>query len=76
MTFLNILDDGAHHKYHDYGGFQGFALVCLRVFLWFIFVYGVMTSIGKISKKAKPLLKALSVAGSLYMMAFPGFWFF
>lgn len=76
MTFLTVIDDGAHHKYHDYGGFQGFSLVVMRLMLWSIFVFGVLTHIGKIKKKAKPLLKALSVAGTIYMLAFPALWFF
>ena len=75
MTFLTVIDDGAHHKYHDYGGFQGFILVLLRIFTWIIFVYGIVANIKKVKKKAKPLIKALSVAGSLYMMAFPFLWF-
>lgn len=74
-SFLTFIDDGAHHKYHDYGGFQGLLLIAIRVFTWIVFVYGLLQNFGKVNKRAKPLLKALAVAGSLYMMAFPGLWF-
>mmetsp|Transcript_12568 Transcript_12568/g.12612 ORF Transcript_12568/g.12612 Transcript_12568/m.12612 type:complete len:268 (+) Transcript_12568:488-1291(+) len=74
-SYLTFLDDGAHHKYHDYGGYQGIIMVALRILTWIVFVYGIVKNIGKVNRKAKPLLKALSVAGSLYMMAFPGLWF-
>mmetsp|Transcript_25441 Transcript_25441/g.22604 ORF Transcript_25441/g.22604 Transcript_25441/m.22604 type:complete len:323 (-) Transcript_25441:22-990(-) len=75
MTFLTAIDDGAHHKYHDYGGFQGLILVILRLAIWIVFVYGILTTIKKVNRKGKPLLKALAVAGSLFMMAFPALWF-
>jgi len=75
-TFLTVVDDGAHHKYHDYGGFQGVILVFIRVVIWIVFVYGILTTIKKVKRQAKPLIKALSVAGSLYIMTFPGLWFF
>lgn len=74
FTFLTAIDDGAHHKYHDYGGFQGFALISLRVILFFVFIFGVISHYSSVSKKAQSFLKAMAVAGTLYILAFPTLW--
>ena len=31
VAILTLIDDGEHHKYHDYQGVQGFLLVMIRV---------------------------------------------
>lgn len=74
-TFLTVIDDGAHHKYHDYGGWQGMILVVMRIILYVIFMVGVCRHLGKLKKKPNDFLKAMSVAGTLYMITFPILWF-
>ena len=37
---LTFVDDGEHHKYHDYSGLQGGFLVFLRLLLLAGFYYG------------------------------------
>lgn len=76
MAFLTAFDDGEHHKYHDFGGFQGFALSTIRVVLYVVFIYGIIVTIKVVPKKAKGFLKALSAAGTMYILAFPTLWFF
>ena len=76
IAYLTAFDDGEHHKYHDYGGFQGLALISIRFILYGIFLYGVVTTLPKVNAKVKGFLKALSAAGTLYMLTFPTLWFF
>ena len=76
IAFLTAFDDGEHHKYHDYGGLQGLGLVSIRILLYIVFIYGIVTTLPKVHAKAKGLLKALSAAGTLYILTFPTLWIF
>ena len=73
-SLLTAIDDGAHHKYHDYSGFQGFMIVFLRLGTYVVFMYGVTKTIKILPKKGQTFLKALGVAGTLYILAFPSMW--
>ena len=42
IGFLTAIDDGEHHKYHDYGGIQGFSVVVIRIWLYLTFLYGII----------------------------------
>ena len=74
-SFLTAFDDGAHHKYHDYSGFQGIILVTLRIGIYAVFMYGITRTIQTVPSKTQVFLKALAVSGTLYMLAFPILWF-
>jgi len=47
---LIFVDLDATHKYHDFGGFQGYCLVLLKSFLYLYFLYCVKDS-KKIANK-------------------------
>ena len=74
VAYLTAFDDGEHHKYHDYGGFQGFAIIVIRIGLYITFIYGIVQTYERVPNKTQRFLKALSVAGTLYMLTFPTLW--
>ena len=76
MAYLTAFDDGEHHKYHDYSGMQGVGIIIIRICLYIAFINGVIKTHGKVPSKTQRFLKALSVAGTLYMLTFPALWLF
>ena len=68
---LTFVDDGEHHKYHDFSGFQGAFLVFLRLLLLAGFFYGISETRKEIPRHTQGFLSALSVTGTLYMLGFP-----
>ena len=76
IAFLTAIDDGEHHKYHDYGGLQGLILVIIRICLYWVFMYGVIKTFKKVPRKTQRFLKALSASGTMYMLTFPILWIF
>lgn len=73
-AFLTAFDDDAHHKYHDYGGYQGLVIMTLRVGIYVVFIIGILNTIKTVPEKTKLFLKALGASGTLYMLAFPSLW--
>jgi hypothetical protein len=74
LAFLTIVDNGEHHKYHDFEGFQGLLLVFLRLGLYGIFLYGVKETFKVIPRKTADFMKGFVISCSLYMVAFPALW--
>lgn len=73
---LSYIGDDQYHKFHDFGGFQGFILVALRVFMYFAFLYGCYeTEKSKLKANQASFLKKLKWSATLYILAFPIMWF-
>lgn len=52
LATITIVDKDELHKYHDYGGYQGFALVMARIGLYIGFVAGVIPLHSKCQKRS------------------------
>lgn len=74
IAVLTIIDKDEKHKYHDYGGVQGFLIVLARIGLFAGFLIGLCKTKQHLSKKQHGFLRGLGVSGTLYMMSFPLFY--
>ena len=78
ISFLNYLDLGEYHKFHDFSGWPGFLLVVIRVGVFFVFhVCTTQTEreLPNNKKKGGNVIRQLRVAGSMYILAFPLLYF-
>ena len=75
IAALTLIDNGKHHKYHDYEGFQGLLLIIIRLAIFGLFIYKVRELLKIAARKNVPFLKEFLLSTSLYMLAFPLLWF-
>ena len=74
VAALTFIDNGEHHKYHDFEGFQGLLLVTIRLGLCGFFLYKVQETQKVVARKNLPFMKGFTISAAIYMLAFPFFW--
>lgn len=67
LTALTYVDDAESHKFHDFGGLQGIILICVRVIIYGIVLYGISETMTNASQKQKQFLKSLRLSASVYL---------
>lgn len=75
IAALTIVDDGEHHKYHDYEGVQGFFLVLIRIGFFIVAMYKLRENMKVMPPKHTPFLKGFMISASLYILSFPVLYF-
>lgn len=75
IAALTLIDNGKHHKYHDYEGFQGLLLVIIRLCIFGVFIYKVKQLLDIAARKNTLFIKEFLISTSVYMLAFPLLWF-
>ena len=75
IAALTLIDNGRHHKYHDYEGFQGLLLVIIRLGIFWLFIYKVKQLLNIAARKNVLFIKEFLISTSVYMLAFPVLWF-
>lgn len=75
ITALTFIDNGEHHKYHDFEGIPGLLLILIRLGIFGFFLYTVKNTMAVVARKNIAFMKGFIISGSLYMLAFPFFWF-
>jgi Rhodopsin-like GPCR transmembrane domain len=68
MTYIDV---DAYHKYHDFAGIQGFALVFIRLCLFGYYIYCFRTNKDKIPKRSQEIYRYFWVLGCLYFLIVP-----
>ena len=68
---LSRLTDDEFTKNHDYEGFAGYLIICLRVSLYIYFMMGVYDTFKQARFKIKSFILKFGVLGTIYFLAFP-----
>jgi len=68
---MTYIDNEADHRFHDYAGYQGVALIICKLVLYFYFLYAVCSTTDSIPKRSKDFFRKNFILGSLYLLATP-----
>ena len=74
IAALTFIDDAESHKFHDFGGLQGFVLVMIRLVIYAIVMYGISDTSKTATSKQKQFLNTLRISASVYILSFPTLW--
>lgn len=68
---MTYIDRDAHHKYHDFAGWQGGCIIVLKLFLLGAFYYFWKENQGQISKDSEAFYRQFTIIGVLYLLSVP-----
>ncbi len=71
VTLLNKINDTDHDKYHMYDTIPGYILIGLRIFIFIIYLIGLIISFAKTHRKKKFFFFAFLVFGVVYILSLP-----
>jgi hypothetical protein len=68
---LVYVDRDAHHKYHDYNGWQGYVLIAVKIILACVQVYFYLTTRKIVTKNQLKYLDMIFKIGLVYLLSDP-----
>ena len=68
---VNVLSDEMVDIHHKYDSTSGYILQFLRVFIFFIFVLGILRSLSMSVGNTRNFIKKMGFIGSIYLLSWP-----
>jgi len=68
---LSFIENDAHHKYHDFHGWVGYALIFIKLIIAGIFAYFAAYTNERIKKVSRPFFNQILALGALYLLSDP-----
>lgn len=69
---LIFVDDDGHHKFHDFAGYQGLALIVMKLVIFFYFLWTITTTKQEIPSKSQGFFFKFSIFAGVYLLSLPG----
>jgi len=68
---LTFVDQDAHHKYHDFHGWQGYFLIVCKLIIVGVHIFMYLTSKNKVKKNSLQFFEKVFKVGLIYLLTDP-----
>jgi hypothetical protein len=68
---LIFIDDEAHHKFHDFAGYQGWALIFIKLITFAYFLYVANDTRGQFARGHLDFFNKFCVFAGIYLLSLP-----